>query len=104
MPEVKEVHLREQSQFRVYRKIFATLEGPAHSHAPLNLTPEQQAMFLHLAPTTFTSVPGGWGRLGCTDVDLASVQEALVKNALEAAWRNIAPGSLLKRVDPMRYI
>jgi hypothetical protein len=83
----------------VERKAFASLEGPADTMAMVNLTSEQQAMFLHAAPRAFVSVPGGWGRLGSTNVLLASAKEAMVENALAAAWRNVAPKSLLKRID-----
>lgn len=99
MPEAVEVYRRGQSEFRVERKTFASLGGPADAVALVNLAPEQQAMFMHAAPRTFSSVPGGWGRLGSTKVLLASANEVMVESAVAAAWRNAAPRSLLKRVD-----
>jgi hypothetical protein len=98
MPEAVEVNRREHSEFRVERKAFASLEGPADTVAMLNLTSEQQAMFMHAAPKAFVSVPGGWGRLGSTNVLLASADESTVESAVAAAWRNVAPKSLLKRI------
>jgi hypothetical protein len=97
MPEAKEVYRRGQSEFRVERRTFASLGGPADMVATLNLTPEQQAAFLHAAPRAFVSVPGGWGRLGSTNVLLASADEAMVESAVRAAWRNVAPKAPLKR-------
>jgi hypothetical protein len=101
MPAAVEVFRRGHSEFRVERKTFASLEGPADTVAMLNLTSEQQAMFMHAAPRVFVSAAGGWGRLGSTSVLLASAKEAMVESALEMAWRNVAPKSLLKRIgDP----
>ena len=67
--------------------------------AGFQLTPEQQAMFVHTAPRAFVSVPGGWGRLGATNVVLAQAEETIVESALILAWRNAAPKSLLESTD-----
>jgi hypothetical protein len=98
-PEAVEVFRKGRSDFRVWRKSFASLEGPADSIATVRLTPEQQAMFMHTAPQTFMSVLGGWGRLGATNVMLAQADEAMVENALVLAWHNVAPKSLLGSTD-----
>jgi hypothetical protein len=55
-------------------------------------------MFMHAAPRTFVPIPGGWGRLGSTNVLLAYAKEAMVESVLEMAWRTAAPKSLLKRM------
>jgi hypothetical protein len=92
LPETVEVYRRGHSEFRLERKTFASLEGPADAMAMVNLTSEQQAMFMHAAPRAFVSVPGGWGRLGRTDVLLGFVQEAMLESSLAAAC-NVAPKS-----------
>jgi hypothetical protein len=56
-------------------------------------------MFIHAAPRTFVPVPGGWGRLGATSLVLAYAKETIVVSALAAAWRNVAPKSLLESTD-----
>jgi len=99
LPEAKEVHIRGRSQFRVKDKFFASLSGLADSIGLLNLTPEQQIMFMHAAPRTFHAVPRGSKRLASTTVLLASAKAAVVESALMAAWRNVAPASLLQRID-----
>jgi hypothetical protein len=91
MPEAKEVYRWGHSEFRVERRMFASLGGPADTVATLNLTPEQQSVFMQAAPTAFVSVPGGWGRLGSTNVLLAFVENTMLESAVEAAWRNVAP-------------
>jgi hypothetical protein len=103
MPEATEVYRRGQSEFRVERTTFASLGGAADTVATLNLTSEQQSVFMNAAPGAFVSVPSGWGRLGSTNVVLASAEEAMVESAVRVAWRNAAPKSLLKRIgNPAR--
>jgi hypothetical protein len=99
LPEAVEVYRWGRSDFRVARKAFANLEGPADSVAVVKLTPEQQSMFRLASPGTFAPVTGNPGWLGCTNVLLASAKAAIVENALSVAWRNVAPKSLLERID-----
>jgi len=99
MPEATEVYRWGHSEFRVERRTFASLGGPADTVATLNLTSEQQAVFMDAAPKVFEPVPGGWGRLGSTNVLLASAEEVMVESAVETAWRNVAPKPPLKRKE-----
>jgi hypothetical protein len=58
------VYRRGHSEFRVERRTFASLGGPADTVATLNLTPEKQSVFMHAAPMFFVSGVwvdgGGW--------------------------------------------
>lgn len=85
--------------FRVGRKIFATIGYPDGAWAMVKVTPEQQGMLMATAPTVFVPVSGGWGRRGSTNVRLAAADEATLRDAIATAWRNIAPRSLVRRVD-----
>jgi hypothetical protein len=98
-PGAVETFRKGRSDFRVWRKSFASLERPAASIATIQLTPEQQAMLMQAAPGAFVPVPGGWGRLGATNVVLAHAKEAIIETALILAWRNVAPKSLVNRTD-----
>jgi integrase len=98
-PKVAEVHCRGHSEFRVLRTSFANLGGPADSVAMVQLTSEQQAMFMGAAPRTFVPVPGGSGWLRATNVVLVHADEAIVQSALVVAWRNIVPILLVKSTD-----
>jgi hypothetical protein len=98
-PGTVESARKGRSDFRVWRKSFASLERPAASVATIQLTPEQQAMLMQAAPSTFLPVPGGWGGLGATNVVLPQAEEAIVESALILAWRNVAPKSLVKSTD-----
>jgi integrase len=90
-PEVVEIYQRGHSEFVVLRRSFASLRGPADSVAMIQLTSEQQAMFMQAAPRTFVPVPGDSSRLRATNVVLVSANEAIVESALVVAWRNIVP-------------
>jgi integrase len=94
-PKAVEVYFRGKSEFRVLRRSFANLGGPVNSVAMVQLTSEQQAMFMQAAPRTFVPVPGDSGRLRATNVVLVCANEAIVESALVVAWRNIVPISRL---------
>lgn len=83
--------------FRVGKKIFATLGFPDAGYAMVKLTPEQQAVVVPAEPKVFVAVAGGWGRRGSTNVRLEAADVAVLESALAMAWRNIAPQSLVKR-------
>jgi hypothetical protein len=83
------------TDFRVGRKIFATLGNPDAAWGVIGLTPDQQAMLLETAPEVFVAVPGGWGARGWTRVRLAAADAATMKSALTMAWRNRAPKKLM---------
>jgi hypothetical protein len=99
LPKSVEVYRSGRSHFRVERRAFATLEGPGDAVATVNLTPDQQSMFAFAAPNAFMRVPGGWGRLGRTNVLLPAVTKPLLESALGEAWKNVASNSLLKHID-----
>jgi hypothetical protein len=61
----------------------------------VQLTPEQQTMFIRAASRTFAPVPGDSGRLRATKIVLVCANEAIVESALVVAWRNIVPISRL---------
>ena len=85
--------------FRVCGKIFATLGAPDAAWGMVKLTPDQQEGFVDLAPKVFAPVKGGWGLRGATNVRLAAATPATLRPALETAWRNVAPKSLLQALD-----
>jgi hypothetical protein len=84
-----EVYRWGHSEFCVSRRPFASLAGPADSIATVQLTSEQQSLFVNAAPRIFGPAPGALGRLGATSVALAYAYEAIVESAIAAAWRNI---------------
>jgi len=95
LPEAVESSHMGHADFRVRGKIFATL-GPEEDWGGLKLTPDEQCTFVRSEPKVFQPFNGAWGRRGATRVELAAADEASVRQALIAAWRNTAPKRLVR--------
>jgi hypothetical protein len=74
----------ERTAFRTTRRIFATL-GPTRREINFMFDPELRDFFCEQAPDSFSPVPGGWGRMGATNCDLRTVDEATFLSALKVA-------------------
>jgi hypothetical protein len=97
LPEAVESAHMGHPDFRVRGKIFATLMYPEDGGGMVKLTPEHQRQLVRAEPEVFAPVKGGWGRRGCTQVMLAAATEPSVRQALGAAWRNVAPKRLAEQ-------
>jgi len=96
LPEAIEGAHQGTTDFRVKKRIFATLGYPDQDWGMVKLTPEQQAVLVEAEPDIFRPVPGGWGKGGATNVRLAKADATTLKSALTMAWRNIAEKSPAK--------
>ena len=85
-----------KADFRVGKRIFATLGHPDEDWGTLKLTAEQQSMLVEAEPDIFRPVPGGWGKQGYTNVRLAKADTTTLKSALAMAWANVAPKASVK--------
>jgi hypothetical protein len=97
LPEATEAPHFEKTSFRVRGKIFATYDPAAH-RASLKLSAIDQDVFTAVDRTLLFPVPNQWGRQGWTLVDLSRVEEALLADALAAAYCNTAPKKLAAMV------
>jgi|SRR5215813_1769558 len=95
-PEAIESAHMHHPDFRVGGRIFATLGYPNKNSAVVKLTPGEQKDFVRTNPEVFKGVKGTWGRQGSTNVYLPAATNAVVNQALTAAWRNTAPKRLSK--------
>jgi hypothetical protein len=102
LPDTSEGAHGGHPDFRVGKKVFASLGYPDAASAMVKLAPEQQAVLVAAEPKVFVPVPGGWGRNGSTNVRLAAADAATLESALAMAWRNVAPKTLLQRQVPPR--
>jgi hypothetical protein len=96
LPEVVEGSHHGHADFRVGKRIFATLGYPDEDWGMVMLTPELQSVLVETEPEFFRPVPGGWGKRGNTNVRLEKADQKTLQSALTLAWRNIAPKPLIK--------
>jgi hypothetical protein len=54
---------------------------------------------MRVAPDVFVPAKGAWGRSGSTTVQLKSVSAAVLHDAMNAAWRNVAPKRLTATLE-----
>ena len=95
LPAAEEGAHSGHPDFRVGGKVFASLGYPDRDWGMVKLSPEQQELRLAAAPEIFMPASGAWGRRGSTLVRLAAADEPLLRSALQAAWRNVAPKRLV---------
>src|SRR5215813_8316096 len=89
LPEAIEGAHQGHADFRVGKRVFASLGYPDASWGMVKLTPEQQIMLVETEPGIFRPVPGGWGKGGATNVLLSKADGKTLQSALAMAWRNI---------------
>lgn len=95
LPDAIEGAHQGHADFRVGKRIFATLGYPDDTWGMVKLTPEQQTVLVEAEPEIFRPVPGSWGKHGNTNVRLAEADAKTLHSALTMAWKNVAPKSLL---------
>ena len=88
-PDTVELPHFELTSFRIKKKIFATF-WPKEDKAMLKLPLIEQSVFCSYDNTVFYPVPGGWGKKGCTFVNLKKVRKDIFKNALQIAYANVS--------------
>ena len=93
LPDVLEGSHQGHADFRVKKRIFASLGYPDQEWGMVKLTPEQQSVLVEAEPNIFQPVPGAWGKGGATNVRLAKADVTTLRSALTMAWRNIAEKS-----------
>ena len=97
-PEAEQAPHFDLVSFRVRKKIFATIHEK-HNRVMIKLDPLDQSVFCVFDKTVVYPVPGGWGKSGATFFELSKVKKSMLKDALELAWKRIAPAALLKKFE-----
>jgi hypothetical protein len=97
LPETVEHAHMDHPDFRVAGKIFATLGYPDKSCGMVKLSLEDQHYFSKDYPDVFIPGKGAWGRRGATTVHLKAAKKEILRQAIQAAWRNTAPKRLIGR-------
>ena len=89
LPDTEELSHMSHPDFRARGKIFASLRSPSEGWGMVKLTPDQQEMFVRMAPDVFQPAKGGWGRQGSTNVNLKNAKKKMTREALLVAWTNV---------------
>lgn len=97
LPEMVEGTHMSKLDFRVGGRIFATLGRPNEEWGMVALRPQEQEVLMGAEPVVYRPIPGGWGKRGCTFVNLAEVDEVSLRSALLMAWRGKAAKRLVVR-------
>ncbi|MGZ3420215.1 MAG: MmcQ/YjbR family DNA-binding protein [Polyangiales bacterium] len=79
----------DRAAFRTKRKIFATLGQDRRVNLVIEPA-ERREMLFESFPEAFSSL-GGWTRLGYVAVDLAKVEDELLRELVTDAWRDALP-------------
>ena len=98
-PETDEHPHFEKTAFRVKKKIFATLSEKDMT-VSLKLSLAEQSVFCAFDKSVIYPVPGGWGKMGYTLVNLKKVRKTMFRDALTVAWCNVAPQKLAVKYLP----
>ncbi len=94
LPQSCESLHQNHPDFRVGKRVFATLGYPDPTWGMVKLTPAQQRRLVALHPKVFVPVKGAWGARGSTNVKLSSSTRTALWPALLAAWKNTAPATV----------
>jgi hypothetical protein len=98
-PGVVEGSHMGHADFRVGKRIFASLGHPDERFAVVMLTPADQDLIVRDHPESFAPVKGAWGASGSTTVTLAKARVGPTTAALEAAWRRRAPKKVVTELE-----
>jgi hypothetical protein len=97
LPGTQEKSHMRHPDFRKDGKIFATLSYPNEEWAMVKVPPEEQQVLIEARPKAFVPVKGAWGRQGCTNVRLKTVDADILRHALKLAWSNTVARSAKTR-------
>ena len=81
-----EVPHADRSAFRV-RRIYTTV-APDGRTINMDLTPDEQAFKVMMAPDIYSRIPNGWGLRGATTIDLSKISLIELESALRMAWEH----------------
>jgi hypothetical protein len=90
MPHAVEHAHMKHPDFRVGKKIFATLGYPDDRSAMVKLKSGQQELLVSAKPKIFAPANGAWGKQGSTLINLENTDAQTAAGAIQMAWENVA--------------
>ena len=97
LPEATEEPHFEKTSFRIAKKIFATMDTTS-ARLTIKLSEIDQNVFGSHDKTIIYPVPNKWGKQGWTIIELDRVHPDLLKDAMIAAYCQVAPKCLAAMV------
>jgi hypothetical protein len=94
-PEAIESSHFDTADFRVGKKIFATLRE-SDGRAVLKLAPDEQQLLKETGRGIFVPIKGSWGLKGWTQIMLEQADAETVRHAMAFSWKSVAPKKLVK--------
>lgn len=85
----------ERAAFRTKRKIFATLGKDRRVNLVVEPADKRDALLASF-PDAVHSL-GGWTRLGYVGIDLATIDDGLIRELVMEAWRGAQPRTKTRR-------
>ena len=95
-PETEEKPHFDLTSFRIKNKIFATIHADKN-HMMVKLSAIDQSVFCSYDKDVIFPVPGGWGKLGATFINLKKVKKTMFLDAIKTAWKTTAPAKLIEK-------
>ena len=86
----------EKISFRVNKKIFATLDEK-NKRVCIKLPAIEQEVFSSMSEHSIYPVPNKWGTQGWTFIELKSVKEKVLADAINVAHQNVFQKNKTKR-------
>lgn len=96
LPDAVEAAHFDVPSFRIRKKIFATMRI-RENRACIKLSLEDQSVYCAYDKNIFFPVNGYWGKQGFTFVDLGKVRKDMFKDALTAAYHEVAAPKKAKK-------
>ena len=99
LPEVEEKSHFDTPDFRINKKIFASLHEEKNLMM-VKLSLVDQSVFCAFDEDIIYPVPGGWGKKGATYINLKKVKKPMLQDALSTAWKTVAPRKIVQKYYP----
>ncbi len=86
----------EKTSFRIKKKIFLTIDS-ARNRACVKLSLNDQSVFTSFNKEIIYPIPNKWGLLGWTLIELSTVPESMLRDAINCSFCEVAPATIASK-------